>query len=503
MPKIALCVFATGRYREFLPQLRDSARKFFLPDDRPDLVAFTDEDETPEGYDRHYTVPCLRWPYGTLYRHRWLSQHQRSLLDYDYLYMCDVDMRFVAQIGDEVLGRMVVVQHAGHLGKHVNDLPYIRDRQSIACVRPGQGVGYYAGGFQGGTAQKYLRACRKVDELCQYDERRGFIPEWHDEQYLNSYLVSHPPQLILSPDYCWSELMADKRPTAKILALVKDHRAFRKEGAAPERELPTEPAAQPALPAETPPETPPDPLNGDLDYQKAHYFVSRSNIPDPIKERFLGTLAQVRFLRERAEPRVCCEGPQDDLEEVLRRLLPSNPVVYVDVGAGEPVDCSNTWPFYCHGGHGLLVEPRPKVWYPLLLQRPRDKLWPVGVAKQHRWVEMIECDGCSSIVADWTPETRGRRIVETMPLHQILERFPDIAEKCQLLDLDIEGAEEEAIETWPWERYHPQIVVVEYYVYPRPEENDDRANALAALLGEHDYEVVHRNIHNLVFRRIA
>jgi hypothetical protein len=105
MPKIALCVFATGRYREFLPQLRDSARKFFLPDDRPDLVAFTDEDETPEGYDRHYTVPHLRWPYGTLYRHRWLSQHRRSLLDYDYLYMCDVDMRFVAQIGDAFVNR--------------------------------------------------------------------------------------------------------------------------------------------------------------------------------------------------------------------------------------------------------------------------------------------------------------------------------------------------------------------------------------------------------------
>lgn len=490
MTKIALCVFATGRYQEFLPQLRDSAREFFLPDDHPDLVAFTDGDSIPDGYDRHYQVPHLKWPYGTLYRHRWLLERERDLRAYDYVYLCDVDLRFIKPIGEEIIGRLVVVQHAGHIGKSTVSLPYIRNRKSAGYVKVGLGIGYYAGGFQGGTSQKYIRVCRKIDEMVQQDERHGCIADWHDESYLNSYLVQHPPQVVLSPDYCWSELTLERRPTAKIIALHKDHAAFRAAGDAPP-------------PVDTPQPAPAPQLEGDLDYEKAIYFVRQSNVPKPIRQRLEGTLAQIRFLRERAAPQICCKGPQDDLEGVLKRFLPNNPVVYVDVGAGEPVDCSNTWPFYCHGGHGLLIEPRPKVWYPLLLQRPRDTLWPTAVGKEHRWVEMVECDGCSSIIKDWTPETRGIRIVEAMPLRQILDHFPEIARDCQLLDLDIEGAEEDAISTWPWDRYRPSIVVVEYYVYPRPNENERRATALARLMGELDYEIVHRNEHNLVFRRIG
>ena len=49
MPRIALCVFATGRYQEFLSALAESARRYFHVDQQVDLVALTDGDTVPEG----------------------------------------------------------------------------------------------------------------------------------------------------------------------------------------------------------------------------------------------------------------------------------------------------------------------------------------------------------------------------------------------------------------------------------------------------------------------
>ena len=98
MPKIALCCFATGRYQEFLPALAASARLHFHVGQQVTLVALTDGDGVPEGFDHHYPVPHLRWPYGTLYRYRWLAERAKELQDQDYVFMCDADMRFVGPV---------------------------------------------------------------------------------------------------------------------------------------------------------------------------------------------------------------------------------------------------------------------------------------------------------------------------------------------------------------------------------------------------------------------
>src|SRR3990172_7510485 len=131
--RVALCTFATGRYKEFLQQLADSAKQHFLVNHDVELIAFTDGDP-PQEFDRHYNVPHLLWPYGTLYRYRWLYEQITDMRNYEYVFMCDVDMRFVDDIANEILGNIVAVLHAGHLNKRPRSLPFVRESRSAACI---------------------------------------------------------------------------------------------------------------------------------------------------------------------------------------------------------------------------------------------------------------------------------------------------------------------------------------------------------------------------------
>jgi len=493
--RVALCCFATGRYKEFLPDLARTAREHFDPGDTLDLVGFVDHGQTPAGFDRAFQIPHLRWPLGTLYRYRWLAEREKELGQYDYLFMCDADMRFVATVGPEILGSLVAVLHAGHLTKGPTTLPYCRHKGSTARVRPGLGTKYYAGGFQGGAARQYLKACRTIADNIAQDERHGFIAEWHDESHWNAYLVNRPPTISLPPGYCWGEPDGCP-PGTKILALAKDHEAFRSDGQDPAT---IRPATAPAPVPEPPPVLPPPQDRRDV--KELLRAVQRSNLRPDAQGLLAGLLGQLDRVLDRAAPRVMHPGPQGDLARVLRELLPRDPVVYVDVGASEPVDCSNTWAFYQGGGHGLLVEPRPSCWYAILLQRPRDRLYPKAVAAEPGWAQMKLCDACSSLDQNWTKEKRGELLVQTEPLATILQRFPEIRDACQLVSIDTEGTEEAVIGSVDWTVFRPEVAVVEYASFQHPEESEARADVILGLMRERNYRVVHRDAINLVFKR--
>ena len=76
-------------------------------------------------------------------------------------------------------------------------------------------------------------------------------------------------------------------------------------------------------------------------------------------ERFHAVLSQLRTYLECNVPTITRDGSQFDEDEILAGLLPEEFGVYVDIGAFDPVECSNTWQFYKRGWRGLLVEPLP------------------------------------------------------------------------------------------------------------------------------------------------
>lgn len=170
--------------------------------------------------DKNITVfptEALPWPAPTLYRYHLFLQQEEKLKDYDYIFYCDIDMRFVNYIGDEILSDLVAAEHPMYSFHKSFYPPYEPNPNSAAYIaRPGQVIDdggqprfkpfYYAGGFQGGKAKNYIESWKKCKELIDEDENKiNYHAIWNDESYWNKYLFLNPPSLVLSPSFIFPD----------------------------------------------------------------------------------------------------------------------------------------------------------------------------------------------------------------------------------------------------------------------------------------------------------
>lgn len=222
--EVALCVFATGRYTEFLPRLIATVRKFFLAPLYVDVVVLTNQTELACDCDQALFVPQLPWPLGSMLRYHFLAKARETLSKYKYIFMCDADMLFAGHVGTEVLGRLVATESVENV-KAINNVPFCRNKASTAYIPAGKGQAYYAGGFQGGTSAAYLSACDTIMQMIDEDLNARIIAHWHDESYWNAYLFRSRPTVALSSDYCASD--THMTAATKIVALTKNHKLCR------------------------------------------------------------------------------------------------------------------------------------------------------------------------------------------------------------------------------------------------------------------------------------
>lgn len=120
--KIGLFIVCTGKYHVFIDQLFTSISKYFMVDHLIDIILITDRpNDDFKTYDRILitTVPVQHkpFPYPTLYRYKYfLEAYQYMLVNEiktDYLFYCDVDMRFENNVGNEILSDITAVVHPG------------------------------------------------------------------------------------------------------------------------------------------------------------------------------------------------------------------------------------------------------------------------------------------------------------------------------------------------------------------------------------------------------
>lgn len=249
-------------YWQYAPEMVDGAKRFFLPGHHTDFFFWTDIPE--DGLDiykamfaswqqvlaakgetqfnlvalQNYAeqVAALRkrpdvkiipttaveWPLPTLLRYHLFLQEEQVLKDYDYIFYCDVDMRFVGIVGDEILGRgITAAQHPMYALKKEYWTPYEPNPESASFIpRAGKVLDdptstsqtkkrfmplYYAGGFQGGTAASYINAMKETKNLIEYDRARAYVPIWNDETAWNKHLFESPPEIVLSPSYIYPD----------------------------------------------------------------------------------------------------------------------------------------------------------------------------------------------------------------------------------------------------------------------------------------------------------
>ncbi|KAK5873845.1 hypothetical protein PBY51_018848 [Eleginops maclovinus] len=242
-PRVAVLVFAVGKYTRFLKSFLESAEKYFLVDFRVNYYIFTDnEKEVPEiqlGQGRNIVVVTIpgvnRWQEVVLGRMKWATTtiDKQIRNESDYLYMMDIDSVFHNRFGAESLSRLSAVLHRGYYKATLRDqFPYERRPESKAFIPAGEGDYYYTAAVWGG----YLEDMYKLVKYCymqsEEDAKNKIEAIWQEESHLNKYLLYNKPSKVLSPEYLWSDY--DRIPedikVVRISQLVKNYAEVRPNG---------------------------------------------------------------------------------------------------------------------------------------------------------------------------------------------------------------------------------------------------------------------------------
>lgn len=216
--KVAIvCICLNQRYWEYLPPMIQSARKFLLKGHDVDFICWTDMPTDTKIDAKIIPTESFEWPLPTLNRYHLFLKEEQLLSEYDYIYYVDADMKFVARVGDEILGDLVGAQHPMYAMRHGYIPPYETNPKSTAYV-PLPGIisnkdnkerlepKYLAGGLQGGRSDVFIKAMKSMKEMIDKDfMENNYIAKWNDESYWNKYCLDNKPTVVLNPSYVYPD----------------------------------------------------------------------------------------------------------------------------------------------------------------------------------------------------------------------------------------------------------------------------------------------------------
>jgi FkbM family methyltransferase len=175
---------------------------------------------------------------------------------------------------------------------------------------------------------------------------------------------------------------------------------------------------------------------------------------------------------------------------ILENLKPA-PGFFIEVGAFNGYNCSNTLAFEDLGWSGICVEADPEMSVECLKFRKAETICAAVGSIRHGVLGVLRVNiddrGTSGLSQKWPKSI----LVPMVPLIELHECCPGL--KCDLLSIDTEGTE---LDVWDsGGDYRPSIVIMEYQTRDLPSKEYEVISRMK-LAG---YQQVHRTEHNLIF----
>jgi len=155
----------------------------------------------------------------------------------------------------------------------------------------------------------------------------------------------------------------------------------------------------------------------------------------------------------------------DEENALKERFLGTSPGFFVEVGANEPVDGSQSWHLEQLGWRGVLVEPLP-----MLAQKLREQ----------RTAQVIEC-ACSApdnagttmqlhvagALSSFDPGLMDAGVVPDRSIAVAVRTLDDVLNQVQapspidFVSIDVEGHEVEVLRGFDFTRWQPRLILLE------------------------------------------
>ncbi|MGE4070517.1 MAG: FkbM family methyltransferase [Lysobacterales bacterium] len=143
---------------------------------------------------------------------------------------------------------------------------------------------------------------------------------------------------------------------------------------------------------------------------------------------------------------------------------------YVDVGCNHPMWNSNTYEFYLRGWRGLAIDANPACTRTFAKWRTRDTVVSAAISHDVRTAHLnIEASTLMSSISDaftsaMVPSSRvvSKLEIQAQRLDEIM-RANGVPARFDLLSIDVEGVDEDALKSFSLEEYRPAVILIEVH----------------------------------------
>lgn len=192
---------------------------------------------------------------------------------------------------------------------------------------------------------------------------------------------------------------------------------------------------------------------------------------------------------------------QEDL--ILDSILQKKEGFYVDIGANDPIEFSNTYRFYKKGWRGINIEPQKDRVDLFIESREGDINLNLGIGKEKGQLEFYNLgihtlSTFNKIIAVEHCKRFNTEIIETISikverLETVLSEYLPQGKHIDFMSIDTEGWDIDVLLSNDWNRFRPSIVVIEV---------GNQLDEIMKFFKDINYVLVYNNSCNYFFKDI-
>ncbi len=164
---------------------------------------------------------------------------------------------------------------------------------------------------------------------------------------------------------------------------------------------------------------------------------------------------------------------QEGEDKILEKYFGehTNKGFFIDVGANHPHKFSNTFKLYLKGWRGINIDANPGTKKLFDEFRPGDINIETGISKtpgqleyhifEHSLFNTFDKETALAHSKEFDVKINAVIILPTKPLAAVLDGLNLQLPKIDFLTVDVEGLDLEILESNNWEKYRPEVVLIE------------------------------------------